>query len=100
MVRLLGAILLLSSAPAALAQGGLPDFGRKIASESCGTCHEVEGVAPTSQKGPSFASIARMPSTTELSVRVFLQSSHRNMPNLILAPDEIDALTAYILSLK
>jgi mono/diheme cytochrome c family protein len=100
MVRLLAAILLLSSAHGALAQGGLPEFGRKIASESCGTCHEVEGAAPASQKGASFASIAKMPSTTELSVKVFLQSSHRNMPNLILTPDEIDALAAYILSLK
>jgi mono/diheme cytochrome c family protein len=100
MIRLLGAILLLSGAPGALAQGGLPDFGRKIASESCGTCHEVEGAAPTREKGPSFASIAKMPSTTELSIKVFLQSSHRNMPNLILSPDEIDALTAYIVGLK
>lgn len=41
-----------------------------------------------------------MPSTTELSLKVFLRSSHKNMPNFILSPEEIDSVTAYILGLK
>ena len=43
--------------------------------------------------------IARMPSTTQLSLKVFMQSSHGNMPNLVLNADEIDAIAAYILDL-
>jgi hypothetical protein len=31
---------------------------------------------------------------------VFLKSSHQNMPNLVIAPDQADALAGYILSLK
>jgi len=44
--------------------------------------------------------VATMPSTTELSLKVFLRSSHRNMPNIMLEPAEIDETAAYILSLK
>jgi hypothetical protein len=40
-----------------------------------------------------------MPSTTPLSLRVFLQSSHANMPNLILEGPQIKALSAFILEL-
>ena len=33
-----------------------------------------------------------MPSTTELSLKVFLRSSHKSMPNFILQPeDEVSA---------
>jgi len=31
---------------------------------------------------------------------VFFQTSHRSMPNLIIAPDQADDLVNYILSLK
>jgi cytochrome c len=47
-----------------------------------------------------FAEIAKLPSTTALSLKVFLQTSHRNMPNFILQPDEAGDVVAYILSLK
>ena len=40
-----------------------------------------------------------MPSTTELAVKVFLRSSHPHMPDIILSPEEIDSVTAYILGL-
>ena len=41
-----------------------------------------------------------MPSTTELSLKVFLRSSHKSMPNFILQPEETDDIVAYILSLR
>ena len=44
--------------------------------------------------------VANLPSTTALSLKVFLQSSHKDMPNLILKPAEADDIIAYILSLK
>jgi hypothetical protein len=31
---------------------------------------------------------------------VFLKTSHQNMPDLVIAPDQADALASYILSLK
>jgi hypothetical protein len=41
-----------------------------------------------------------MPSTTELSLKVFLQSNHRSMPNLMLTPEQSGDIVNYILSLK
>lgn len=77
-----------------------PTSGRRIAQDQCAKCHDVGVGAPAlGREGPSFAEIGRMPSTTELSLKVFLRSSHRNMPNLILSDDEADALAAYILEL-
>jgi hypothetical protein len=40
-----------------------------------------------------------MPSMSELAIKVFLRTSHPTMPNFILSPEEIDSVTAYILSL-
>lgn len=85
-----------------LAAPGLaePANGRRIAQEQCAKCHDIgAGASILAREGPSFVDIARMPSTTELSLKVFLRSSHRNMPNLILTDDEADALVSYILEL-
>jgi hypothetical protein len=49
---------------------------------------------------PSFEAIAKRNGTTALSLKVFLKTSHQNMPNLIIAPDQADALASYILSLR
>jgi len=77
-----------------------PADGRKLAQDQCARCHDVGVGAPVAGKeGPSFVDIGKMPSTTELSLKVFLRSSHKNMPNLILSADEIDALAAWILEL-
>jgi cytochrome c len=44
--------------------------------------------------------IANRHGTTVLSLKVFLRTSHQNMPDLIITPDQADALANYILSLK
>jgi mono/diheme cytochrome c family protein len=87
----------------ARSQAGDPSLGLRIAEANCATCHQIKpGAEPRRQesKAPSFVDISRMPSTTELSIKVFLRSSHRNMPNFILTPEEIDSVAAYILSLS
>jgi mono/diheme cytochrome c family protein len=76
--------------------------GQNLAETWCSTCHVV---APRPQRGastgaPTFTAIARMKSTTPLSLRAFLQTPHSLMPDLHLSRDEIDDLTAYILSLR
>jgi cytochrome c len=73
--------------------------GRSLASQWCSGCHAVE---PNSVGifAADFAEIAKLPSTTALSLKVFLQTSHRSMPNFILQPDEANDIVAYILSLK
>ena len=75
--------------------------GASIVTTVCASCHAVGDEARSPEtKAPRFADIAAMPSTTELSLKVFLRSSHKNMPNIMLEPDEIDAVSAYILGLK
>ena len=65
----------------------------------CAEYHRLEPTAPGASV-PDLTEVANLPSTTALSLKVFLQSSHKDMPNLILKPAEADDIIAYILSLK
>ncbi len=76
---------------------GDPDAGRRIADSQCTECH---GAGLLRDRAPPFTAIARMPSTTALALAVYLRTSHPNMPNIILSPNEQDDVIAYILSLK
>jgi len=99
--KLWGAILLaLASFGPALAQeeAAIAEEGRRIALEACADCHAVGGGKPL-PGAPDFAAVARMPSTTATSLRVFLKTPHANMPDIVLTEREVDALAAYILSL-
>jgi len=87
---------------AALAQ---PDnrhsLGRQVAMELCSSCHRVaEGQHRSGRGVASFFAIANLPSTTALSLKVFLRSNHKGMPNLIVSESDTDRLIDYILSLK
>ena len=75
--------------------------GRQIATNLCSSCHRVLPMTlPDKGDPPSFQSIADLPSTTGISLKVFLRSNHKNMPNLILSEAESDNVIAYILRLK
>ena len=71
--------------------------GRQTATTLCGPCHEVSG---KTKVAPSFEDIANLPSTTAISLKAFLRSNHRNMPNFIISSADTDDVIAYILSLK
>ena len=49
---------------------------------------------------PPFEDIANDPGMTELALFAFLRTSHPSMPNLIVPPDDIADLTAYLLSMR
>jgi cytochrome c len=75
--------------------------GHRLAEAWCKGCHSIEAATAGAESGPpDFTAIANRRSTTELSLKVFFQTSHRSMPNLIIAPDQADDLTNYILSLR
>jgi len=74
--------------------------GRSLTQLWCMRCHAVGPLGGSARPDLDFEAIARMPSTTELSLRVFLQSNHRSMPNIIVKGRDLDDITAYILSLK
>ena len=75
------------------------EAGRSLAIQWCTGCHAVEPKT-VGLFAADFAEIAKLPSTTALSLKVFLRTSHRSMPNFILQPNEANDIAAYILSLK
>ena len=75
--------------------------GYRLAEAWCKDCHAIEAKdAGTRGRPTDFAAIANRSSTTALSLKVFLKTSHRRMPNLIITPEQADDLSSYILSLK
>jgi mono/diheme cytochrome c family protein len=80
---------------------GDPASGRQLATTLCSSCHRVLPMTLSDTADPpSFQSIADLPSTTGLSLNVFLHSNHRNMPNFVISSGESNDLIAYILSLS
>ncbi len=75
--------------------------GHRLAEALCTPCHAIEPhVAGIWDQPPSFETIANRHGTTGLSLKVFLKTSHQNMPNLVIEPEQANALAIYILSLK
>ncbi|MDE5444104.1 cytochrome c [Bradyrhizobium sp. CSA207] len=75
--------------------------GHRLAQAWCQTCHAVEPHMPgLFDQAPSFQAIADRHGTTALSLKVFWRTSHQTMPNLVITPEQADALAAYILSLR
>jgi hypothetical protein len=60
----------------------------------------LPAAAQENDVSPSFWSIARMPSTTAMSLQAFLSTPHHRMPDYSLSRQEIADISAYILSLK
>jgi len=81
---------------------GDPVAGRIFAERECGDCHDTsrDGTAYPLNAAPAFIDVADQRSTTALSLRVFLRSTHRDMPDLMLTQQEQDDVIAYVLSLR
>ncbi|HMA73867.1 MAG TPA: cytochrome c [Xanthobacteraceae bacterium] len=81
--------------------GDLPN-GRHIATTVCAACHMVGKGELYSPEGgaPAFARIAATPGMTSIALSAALLTSHRQMPNIILQPDDRRDVIAYILSLR
>jgi mono/diheme cytochrome c family protein len=86
----------------ALAQDADSEAGAAYARKVCASCHAVlanEQISPLPQ-APTFQSVADTPGMTEMALIVWLQSSHPTMPNIVLAPDDMRNVVAYIRSLE
>lgn len=101
------AIVLLSVAltqPLAAQATGEPDRGLRVARELCATCHAVaKGDARSPRTdAPNFSAIAAVPGMTGMALNAALQTAHRErtMPHLMLPPEDLADVVAYILSLK
>ncbi|WP_428408534.1 hypothetical protein [Hyphococcus sp.] len=78
-----------------------PARGLVYAREACASCHAVEVGEFNSPNAaaPSFAALAGRPDMTRSTLSALLRSPHRNMPNLIVEPDRVDDLAAYLSAL-
>ena len=87
-------------AAAAQAQDSVAQ-GAALAARQCAECHtSAPPLKPGAVAGPSFRDIAQKPVMTKLAIRVFMRTTHPNMPDIILTDDEIDSIADYIHSLK
>jgi mono/diheme cytochrome c family protein len=95
-------LAMLAGAAGAQDLAGDPAHGREIASRWCIACHEIDPEVrePSGVDAPTFQAVADDPAVTELALRAFFQTPHRDMPNVQPSAEDKDDLIAYILSLK
>lgn len=77
--------------------------GRDFAFDNCRPCHVVgpdQHSATRFSDAPSFPAVANMPSMTPASLIVWLTNPHPTMPSLVLSPQEVSDVIAYIESLR
>jgi mono/diheme cytochrome c family protein len=100
---LLAGMALVTAANYAVAQEmGDAKMGFAFAERVCAECHAVragEINSPHAQV-PSFQSVANTSGMTSTALRVWFQSPHPSMPNLVLSMEDSDNIVAYILGLK
>lgn len=90
-------------AGSALGQSGDATQGHGVARIWCVACHVVDEdqKAASAAGAPSFMAVAAAPSTTAASLHGFLASPrHPPMPDFQLSRQQLDDVSAYILSLK
>ena len=96
-------LLLFPFAPMVWSQE-IGDVGKGLvyAERICADCHAVRNsnaVSPNPE-APPFNVIAATPGMNERALTVFLQTPHRNMPNIVVPREDKYNLIAYIVSLR
>ena len=81
---------------------GQPSRGFVLAQRLCAECHAIqkEYLRSPNANAPRFQVVASIPGMTATALSAALNTSHRAMPNIMLAADEQADIIAYILSLK
>ncbi len=74
--------------------------GETLATRWCSKCHLVGPGGMASDAAPTFADIANDPERTPDRLRTWMADPHPPMPNLSLSRDEIEAILAYLDTLK
>src|SRR5260370_38406743 len=76
--------------------------GATLAQQICAECHAVQAGQPRSPNGqaPTFETVAKSPGMTAIALTAILRTSHRTMPNIVLADDDLRNVIAYIMTLK
>jgi mono/diheme cytochrome c family protein len=95
-------LLLATASPVAAQMAGDAGAGRRLSETWCTNCHIVSSAQSqaASTGAPSFRAIAAQKAVTPMALSAFLQTPHHRMPDLHLSREEIDDVSAYILSLR
>jgi len=101
----MGSLSLLFSAvlvaSAAAQDAGSTVRGRSYAERVCAECHAVApGKRSPRPDAAGFAVIANTPGMTAMALAIWLQTPHREMPHIVVAPQDRDDVINYIRSLK
>ncbi|MBN8913825.1 MAG: cytochrome c [Rhizobiales bacterium] len=86
-----------------LAEPSLVEKGRQALESRCSRCHAIglEGESPH-EEAPPFREVVKRypPESLEESLAEGITSGHPDMPEFILAPDEIAAVVTYLHTLE
>jgi cytochrome c len=76
--------------------------GHEFVQQICSECHTIERGRRPSPNGqaPNFETIAKTPGMTAIALTAVLRTPHRNMPNIIIADEDLRNVAAYVLSLQ
>jgi mono/diheme cytochrome c family protein len=76
--------------------------GHEFVQQICSECHTIEKGRRPSPNGqaPNFETIAKTPGMTAIALTAVLRMPHRNMPNIIIADEDLRNVAAYVLSLQ
>jgi mono/diheme cytochrome c family protein len=99
--RLAVFLLLLATPPALAAEDvGDPQAGFEYAKTYCSGCHGISAEQSPVPKATRFREVADRPGVTGTALRVWMETSHPTMPNIVVEKQDMLNVIAYILSLK
>src|SRR6202795_4318142 len=98
---MLGASIVLAAAAGAHADElGNSQSGFVYAQQYCAKCHGISGEKSPLPQAPRFKDVADQPGVPPPALTVWRETSHPTMANIIVEPQDMRNVVAYILSLK
>lgn len=79
---------------------GDPQAGYEYAARVCSTCHGISEEPSPMPEATRFREVADQPGMTGTALRVWMETSHPTMPNIIVEKQDMLNVIAYILDLK
>jgi mono/diheme cytochrome c family protein len=102
LARLAMAATAFACSPVLAAQVATPEEGHQVARRLCSECHllGIERGRSLHDNAPTFQKIAETPGMTAAAFRLTFNRWHQEMPNVVLADEELDSIFMYIQSLR
>ena len=97
---LLSVALAVTTSARAAEDVGDPQAGFEYAKEVCSGCHGISAEKSPMPKATRFREVADRPGITGTALRVWMETSHPTMPNIIIEKQDMLNVIAYMLSLK